>query len=135
MFPGKTNNQMLRLMMDMKGKMPKKMIQKALFRDRHFDANCNFLNIEVDKVTERVRVAFIVLSEMCCSSGVAYMLRSSRHCRCCLESMVDLAGYFHFLFVLISALKLFLLLVFAYVPLLSFLEVLVKYEQMTLICV
>ena len=61
MFPGKSNNQMLKLMMDLKGKMPKKMIQKAMFRDQHFDSNCNFLNIEVDKVTERVSLVLIFL--------------------------------------------------------------------------
>ncbi|XP_065186583.1 uncharacterized protein LOC135817338 [Sycon ciliatum] len=61
MFPGKSNNQMLKLMMDLKGKMPKKMIQKAVFRDKHFDAQCNFLNIEVDKVTEREKVTVMAI--------------------------------------------------------------------------
>lgn len=31
------------------------MIRKGLFKDKHFDQNLNFLYIEVDKVTERVR--------------------------------------------------------------------------------
>lgn len=31
------------------------MIRKGLFKDQHFDQNLNFLYIEVDKVTERVR--------------------------------------------------------------------------------
>lgn len=56
MFPGKTNNEMLKLMMDYKGKMPNKMIRKGSLRDQHFDENCNFLYHEVDKVTQRVRV-------------------------------------------------------------------------------
>lgn len=56
MFPGKSNNQMLKLMMDWKGKMPNRMIKKGAFRDHHFDNNFNFLYREVDKVTERVSV-------------------------------------------------------------------------------
>ena len=54
MFPGKTNNEMLKLMMDMKGKMPNKLIRKGTFRDQHFDNNYNFMYHEVDKVTQRV---------------------------------------------------------------------------------
>ena len=54
MFPGKSNNDMLKLMMDYRGKMPNKMIRKGLLRDQHFDENCNFLYHEVDKVTQRV---------------------------------------------------------------------------------
>ena len=34
------------------------MIRKGLFKDQHFDQNLNFLYIEVDKVTERVRHDF-----------------------------------------------------------------------------
>lgn len=45
---------MLKFFMDLKGKMPNKIIRKGTFRDQHFDANCNFLYHEVDKVTERV---------------------------------------------------------------------------------
>lgn len=45
---------MLKFIMDLKGKMPNKSIRKAMFRDKHFDSNCNFLYYEVDKVTERV---------------------------------------------------------------------------------
>lgn len=54
MFSGKTNNQMLKFFMDLKGKMPNKVIRKGSFKDQHFDTNCNFLYHEVDKVTERV---------------------------------------------------------------------------------
>lgn len=60
MFSGKTNNQMLKFFMDLKGKMPNKLIRKGAFKDQHFDANCNFLYHEVDKVTERVRNLFEV---------------------------------------------------------------------------
>uniref|UniRef100_A0A4W3JA81 Serine/threonine-protein kinase PRP4 homolog n=1 Tax=Callorhinchus milii TaxID=7868 RepID=A0A4W3JA81_CALMI len=56
LFPGKTNNHMLKLMMELKGKMPNKMIRKGVFKDQHFDQNLNFMYIEVDKVTEREKV-------------------------------------------------------------------------------
>ncbi|XP_030625026.1 pre-mRNA processing factor 4Bb [Chanos chanos] len=56
LFPGSSNNHMLKLAMDVKGKMPNKMIRKGLFKDQHFDQNLNFLYIEVDKVTEREKV-------------------------------------------------------------------------------
>ncbi len=56
LFPGKSNNQMLKFQMDLKGKLPNKLIRKAQFRDQHFDQNCNFLYQEVDKVTQRVRL-------------------------------------------------------------------------------
>ena len=54
LFPGKTNNEMLKLMMELKGKMPHKMARKGMFKDQHFDANFNFLYSEIDKVTEKV---------------------------------------------------------------------------------
>ncbi|XP_030064534.1 serine/threonine-protein kinase PRP4 homolog [Microcaecilia unicolor] len=56
LFAGKTNNHMLKLSMDLKGKMPNKMIRKGVFKDQHFDSNLNFMYIEVDKVTEREKV-------------------------------------------------------------------------------
>uniref|UniRef100_H3D826 Serine/threonine-protein kinase PRP4 homolog n=1 Tax=Tetraodon nigroviridis TaxID=99883 RepID=H3D826_TETNG len=59
LFPGSSNNHMIKLAMDLKGKMPNKMIRKGLFKDQHFDQNLNFLYIEVDKVTEREKVTVI----------------------------------------------------------------------------
>ncbi|XP_048515583.1 serine/threonine-protein kinase PRP4 homolog isoform X2 [Athalia rosae] len=59
MFSGKTNNQMLKFFMDLKGKMPNKLIRKGTFKDQHFDGNCNFLYHEVDKVTEREKVVIM----------------------------------------------------------------------------
>ena len=54
LFSGKTNNEMLKLMMDVKGKVPNKLIKKAQFRDQHFNEQCDFLYVEVDKVTQKV---------------------------------------------------------------------------------
>lgn len=51
------------------------MIRKGLFKDQHFDQNLNFLYIEVDKVTERVR-CYSYLSN---SYQFYVFLRSEKH--------------------------------------------------------
>ncbi|KAK4002934.1 hypothetical protein OUZ56_004726 [Daphnia magna] len=56
LFPGNSNNQMLKLFMDLKGKFPNKLIRKGAFKDQHFDSSFNFLSREVDKLTEREKV-------------------------------------------------------------------------------
>ncbi|KAJ3136603.1 U4/U6 small nuclear ribonucleoprotein prp4 [Geranomyces variabilis] len=50
LFPGRTNNQMLKLMMDVKGKFPNRMLRRGQFTHLHFDDSV-FLNAEVDRVT------------------------------------------------------------------------------------
>ncbi|XP_048728071.2 serine/threonine-protein kinase PRP4 homolog isoform X2 [Ostrea edulis] len=59
LFPGQSNNEMLKFMMDLKGKFPNKIIRKGMFRDQHFDGNYNFLYHEVDKVTHREKVSVL----------------------------------------------------------------------------
>lgn len=59
LFSGKSNNQMLKYFMDLKGKIPNKIIRKGQFKEQHFDQSCNFLYHEIDKLTERVRVFFL----------------------------------------------------------------------------
>lgn len=54
LFAGKSNNQMLKYFMDVKGKIPNRVVRKGQFKDQHFDASCNFLYHEIDKLTERV---------------------------------------------------------------------------------
>ena len=56
MFPGHSNNQMLKLFMELKGKIPNKIIRKGQFRTQHFDDSCNFLSHETDKVTQKDKV-------------------------------------------------------------------------------
>ena len=56
LFPGRSNNEMLKLMMDVGGAFPKKMLRKGAFADRHFDLkdpNCAFYHIEEDPVTKQ----------------------------------------------------------------------------------
>ncbi|XP_045458477.1 serine/threonine-protein kinase prp4 [Melitaea cinxia] len=59
MFSGKSNNEMLKYFMDLKGKIPNKIIKKGHFKDQHFDANCNFLYHELDKITEREKIVIM----------------------------------------------------------------------------
>lgn len=54
MFAGRTNNDMLKLMMELRGKAPNKLVRRGLMRDQHFDGSYNFLYTQVDKVTEKV---------------------------------------------------------------------------------
>ena len=54
LFPGRSNNHMLLLMMEVKGKLNHRMIKKATFGEMHFDENMNFVSIERDKITGQV---------------------------------------------------------------------------------
>ncbi|KAG8963570.1 U4/U6 small nuclear ribonucleoprotein prp4 [Tulasnella sp. 419] len=51
LFPGKTNNHMLLLMMELRGRFNSKMIKKAKFGDVHFEENGAFNSVESDKIT------------------------------------------------------------------------------------
>ena len=55
LFAGRSNNEMLRLMMELKGPFPKKMLKRSAFVDKHFDAdnNMSFAMVEVDPVTQK----------------------------------------------------------------------------------
>jgi serine/threonine-protein kinase PRP4 len=51
LFTGRTNNQMLRAIMDCRGKLSHKMLKKAEFAGLHFDDMLNFRSIEIDKLS------------------------------------------------------------------------------------
>ncbi|WWC86039.1 uncharacterized protein L201_000910 [Kwoniella dendrophila CBS 6074] len=51
LFPGRSNNHMLLLQMELKGKLNHRMIKKASFGTLHFDESLNFISIEKDKIT------------------------------------------------------------------------------------
>ena len=55
LFPGRSNNHMLRLIMDVKGKFPNKMLRRGQFMSNHFDEQLNFLQQERDKISGKVR--------------------------------------------------------------------------------
>ncbi|KAF9911008.1 U4/U6 small nuclear ribonucleoprotein prp4 [Linnemannia zychae] len=63
LFSGRSNNQMLKHMMDLKGPFPKKMIRKGEFNQNHFDEDCNFLSVEVEKVTQKDVIRTIQISK------------------------------------------------------------------------
>ncbi|CAL4904706.1 unnamed protein product [Urochloa decumbens] len=52
LFPGPSNNAMLRLHMELKGPFPKKMLRKGAFTMQHFDQDLNFHATEDDPVTK-----------------------------------------------------------------------------------
>jgi len=62
LFPGKTNNDMIRQIMDLKGPIPKKMLRKGSFTERHFDLSnpsTPFCYIDEDNVTKTQKLTVI----------------------------------------------------------------------------
>ena len=51
LFTGRTNNQMLRSIMECRGKFSHKILRKAQFASLHFDDLLNFRSVEQDKLT------------------------------------------------------------------------------------
>ncbi|KAH8808132.1 kinase-like domain-containing protein [Xylogone sp. PMI_703] len=51
LFTGRTNNQMLRSIMECRGKFTTKMLKRAQFAHLHFDEMANFRSVEQDKLT------------------------------------------------------------------------------------
>ena len=82
LFPGKTNNEMLKLMMDVKGPFPKKMLKKGAFANMHFedDAATSFCLLDIDPLTKRpVRfLAYYAAEDAVIRSTYA---KASRCCR------------------------------------------------------
>lgn len=54
LFTGRNNNQMLRSIMECRGKFPPKFLRKGTLTHDHFDDMLNFHSTEVDKLTGRV---------------------------------------------------------------------------------
>jgi len=53
LFPGKTNNDMLRLFMEYKGKIPHKVIKSGQFWKKHFEENFDFKYFDTNKATRK----------------------------------------------------------------------------------
>ncbi|KAJ1502471.1 U4/U6 small nuclear ribonucleoprotein prp4 [Coelomomyces lativittatus] len=51
LFPGRTNNHMLKLHMELKGKLSHKMIKRGQFGHKYFDEHWNFCSLEFDKLS------------------------------------------------------------------------------------
>ena len=54
LFTGRSNNQMLRAIMECRGKFSHKILRKAQFATFHFDDLLNFRSVEKDKLTGKV---------------------------------------------------------------------------------
>ncbi|KYQ89260.1 putative protein serine/threonine kinase [Tieghemostelium lacteum] len=52
LFPGKTNNDMIKLFLEYKGPFPKKLLKKAKFLSKHFNDNLIFMRHDRDKSGE-----------------------------------------------------------------------------------
>lgn len=66
LFTGRTNNQMLRSVMECRGKFAHKLLRKGQFTGLHFDDMLNFRSIEKDKITGKVRHTLIAQSFCFC---------------------------------------------------------------------
>ena len=70
MLPGRSNNNMLLLMMELKGRFNSKMIKRAKFGSQYFDEMGAFESVERDRVTgavslrHRVQINFINANEI-----------------------------------------------------------------------
>ncbi|VVC96588.1 unnamed protein product [Leptidea sinapis] len=59
LFTGSSNNKMLKCFMDLKGRIPTRLIRKGKFKDQHFDYNNNFLLHKKDEFTGREKYEVI----------------------------------------------------------------------------
>lgn len=68
LFPGKTNNHMLLLMQQLRGKPSAKQLKKCQFATQHFEDNNTFLSIEVDATTGEVCMKWLFLTAANCQT-------------------------------------------------------------------
>ena len=59
LFTGRSNNQMLRAIMECRGKFSHKILRKAQFAALHFDDLLNFRSVEKDRLSNKVVRPFI----------------------------------------------------------------------------
>nr|XP_043627321.1 serine/threonine-protein kinase prpf4B-like isoform X2 [Erigeron canadensis] len=72
LFPGGTNNEMLRFQMELKGPFPRRMLRKGAFTELHFDQDLNFVAIEEDPVTKKIVKRQVNIR----ATGISSILRS-----------------------------------------------------------
>lgn len=53
LFPGRSNNQMLKHIMEVMGKFPNRMIRKGQFSQQHFDEDNSFISVEIDRLSNK----------------------------------------------------------------------------------
>ncbi len=64
MFRGKTNNEMLRLIMEVKGKIGNKMMKRGDYTSKHFNESNQFLLRKKDPVTKQVMI-YLFMTVLC----------------------------------------------------------------------
>lgn len=69
LFPGRSNNQMLLLHMELRGRFSSKLVKKAAFGERHFHlagggGAGEFLSVEKDRITGSVSVSFSLFATL-----------------------------------------------------------------------
>ncbi|KAJ1961740.1 U4/U6 small nuclear ribonucleoprotein prp4 [Dispira parvispora] len=64
LFPGRSNNEMLKLMMQLKGRFPIRMLKRGQFTTRHFDPTLTtFLHCDIDRLTQKEVVRPLVFTK------------------------------------------------------------------------
>jgi len=63
LFPGRDNNQMLRYIMELKGRIQPKMIRRGQFMNEHFDEDLRFIQQDVDKFTNKILAKQVVITK------------------------------------------------------------------------
>eukprot|EP01039_Chlorochromonas_danica_P002249 gene2249-2463_t len=82
MFPGRTNNEMLRLMMEMKGRLNNRLIRahirayEMMSLEAHFDADCRFRQYETDPVSGKTVLRLVNITQP--TRDLASIMRSSK---------------------------------------------------------
>ncbi|KAJ5481675.1 hypothetical protein N7475_000487 [Penicillium sp. IBT 31633x] len=59
LFTGRNNNQMLRAIMECRGKYPPKLLRRGTLAPHHFDEMLNFHSVEEDKITGRLHTKIV----------------------------------------------------------------------------
>lgn len=82
MFPGRSNNEMLRLVMAVKGRFPNKMIKThqrqydAMKLEAHFDADSKFRCVETDPLTNKPTIRLMEITGP--TRDLGHVMRSSK---------------------------------------------------------
>lgn len=63
LFPGKDNNEVLKYIMQTRGRFSLKMLRKGAFTDKHFDKNYNFIDRQVDPVSLQIVLRSVSVSQ------------------------------------------------------------------------
>lgn len=82
MFPGRSNNEMLRLMMEVKGRLNNRLIRahirayEMMSLEAHFDADCRFRQYETDPVSGKTVLRLVNITQP--TRDLASIIRSSK---------------------------------------------------------